>query len=76
MANNWILCTVSKIDMNYINIASRYAVSEERKVSSEQADRMKVDLESMDIRLEEERKRSAELMLQVTHLFSHVTFSH
>lgn len=56
--------------VNYINVASRYAVCEERKVSSEQADRMRVELESMDIRLEEERKRSAELLLQVTLIYS------
>ncbi|XP_062298761.1 centrosomal protein of 55 kDa [Scomber scombrus] len=49
-------------------LSKRYAVGEERKVSSEQADRMKVDLENMDIRLEEERKRSAELLLQVNML--------
>lgn len=59
-----------KMCVNYINVASRHAVCEERKVSSERADRMRVELENMDIRLEEERKRSAELLLQVTHLLS------
>lgn len=43
---------------------------EERKVSSERAERMRVELESMDIRLEEERKRSAELLQQVTLAFT------
>lgn len=52
--------------MYYINAASRHDVSEERKVSFERADRMRAELESMDMRLEEERKRSAELLLQVT----------
>lgn len=36
-------------------------------MSSERADRMRAELESVEIRLEEERKRSAELLLQVTH---------
>ncbi|XP_074518606.1 centrosomal protein of 55 kDa isoform X2 [Halichoeres trimaculatus] len=48
--------------------SSRHEVCEERKVSSERADRMRAELESMDIRLEEERKRSAELLLQVNML--------
>lgn len=55
---------------DYINTASRHAVCEERKVSSERADRMKAELENMEIRLEEERKRSAELLLQVTPSFT------
>lgn len=38
---------------------------EERKASSEWADRMRAELESSDARLEEERKRSAELLQQV-----------
>lgn len=45
----------------------RHVVREERKVSSEQGDRMRVELDSMNVRLEEERKRSSELLLQVTH---------
>nr|XP_019939144.1 PREDICTED: centrosomal protein of 55 kDa-like isoform X2 [Paralichthys olivaceus] len=48
--------------------SNRHAVCEERKVSSELADRMRVELESVDVRLEEERKRSAELLLQVNML--------
>lgn len=56
--------------MAYINTASRHVVSEERKVSSERSDRMRAELESMDVRLEEERKRSAELLLQVTYSLS------
>ncbi|XP_056153682.1 centrosomal protein of 55 kDa [Lampris incognitus] len=47
---------------------NRHAVSEERKASSERADRMRVELDSVDTRLEEERKRSAELLLQVNLL--------
>ena len=46
-------------------MASRHVVSEERKVSFERSDRMRAELESMDVRLEEERKRSAELLQQV-----------
>lgn len=53
--------------MDYFDISSRHEVCEERKVSSE---RMRVELESMDIRLEEERKRSAELLQQVTLAFT------
>uniref|UniRef100_A0A8C9X6Q2 Centrosomal protein 55 like n=1 Tax=Sander lucioperca TaxID=283035 RepID=A0A8C9X6Q2_SANLU len=49
-------------------LASRHAVCEERKASSEWSDRMRMELENMDIRLEEERKRSAELLLQVNML--------
>lgn len=54
------------VSLDYINIPSRHEVCEERKASSERADRMRAELESMDVRLEEERKRSAELLLQVT----------
>eukprot|EP00064_Thunnus_orientalis_P001171 superscaffoldBa00000077_g1173 len=55
----------AKMHLQAEQLSKRYAVCEERKVSSEQADRMRVELESMDIRLEEERKRSAELLLQI-----------
>ncbi|KAM4624555.1 centrosomal protein of 55 kDa [Polymixia lowei] len=48
--------------------SNRHVASEERKVSSERADRMRVDLETTAVRLEEERKRSAELLLQVNLL--------
>ncbi|CAB1434456.1 unnamed protein product [Pleuronectes platessa] len=48
--------------------SNRHAVCEERKVSSERTDRMREELESVDDRLEEERKRSAELLLQVNML--------
>lgn len=40
-------------------------MSEERKASSELAERMRMELESLEVRLEEERKRSADLLLQV-----------
>lgn len=44
---------------------SRHAVGEERKCSAGRTDRMRAELESVDARLEEEKKRSAELLLQV-----------
>ncbi|CAL8281746.1 unnamed protein product [Merluccius merluccius] len=43
-------------------------VSEERMVSSERRGRMREELENMDTRLEEERKRSADLLQQVNLL--------
>ncbi|KAL0984153.1 hypothetical protein UPYG_G00137780 [Umbra pygmaea] len=49
-------------------LSSRQSVSEERKCSSERSARMRSELDSMDARLEEERKRSAELLLQVSLL--------
>ncbi|KAM3859963.1 centrosomal protein of 55 kDa [Diretmus argenteus] len=49
-------------------VNNRHAACEERMVSSERADRMRTELDSMDVRLEEERKRSAELLLQVNLL--------
>ncbi|XP_046888167.1 centrosomal protein of 55 kDa [Hypomesus transpacificus] len=49
-------------------LCNRHTVSEERKCSTERTDRMRVELESMDVRLEEERKRSADLLLQVNLL--------
>nr|CBN81435.1 Centrosomal protein of 55 kDa [Dicentrarchus labrax] len=58
----------AKMQLQAERHSNRHEVCEERKVSSERADRMRVELESMDIRLEEERKRSAELLLQVNML--------
>ncbi|XP_044034907.1 centrosomal protein of 55 kDa isoform X1 [Siniperca chuatsi] len=58
----------TKMQLQAERLSNRHEVCEERKVSSERADRMRVELESMDIRLEEERKRSAELLLQVNML--------
>ncbi|XP_077481741.1 centrosomal protein of 55 kDa [Stigmatopora argus] len=49
-------------------LSSRNTVSEERQASSDRVDRMRAELESADLRLEEERKRSAELLLQVNLL--------
>ncbi|KAJ0015979.1 hypothetical protein NQD34_014269 [Periophthalmus magnuspinnatus] len=49
-------------------LRNRHTVNEERKVSSELTDRMRIELETTDMRLEEERKRSAELLLQVNML--------
>nr|XP_046232203.1 cone cGMP-specific 3',5'-cyclic phosphodiesterase subunit alpha' isoform X1 [Scatophagus argus]XP_046232204.1 cone cGMP-specific 3',5'-cyclic phosphodiesterase subunit alpha' isoform X1 [Scatophagus argus] len=57
-----------KMQLQAERFSNRHVVSEERKASSERADRMRVELESVDIRLEEERKRSAELLLQVNML--------
>lgn len=51
--------------MDGFDVACRHEACEERKVSSERAERMRVELESMDVRLEEEKKRSADLLLQV-----------
>ncbi|RVE59489.1 hypothetical protein OJAV_G00189040 [Oryzias javanicus] len=47
---------------------NRHAAHDERKVSSERADRMKAELDSLNVRLEEERRRSAELLLQLNVL--------
>ncbi|KAG7227908.1 hypothetical protein INR49_013702 [Caranx melampygus] len=58
----------TKMQLQAERLSNRHAASEERKVSSERADRMRVELENMDTRLEEERKRSAELLLQVNML--------
>ncbi|KAJ7987613.1 hypothetical protein DPEC_G00328290 [Dallia pectoralis] len=49
-------------------LSSRQMVSQERKTSTDHAARMRAELESMDTRLEEERKRSAELLVQVNLL--------
>nr|XP_046211142.1 centrosomal protein of 55 kDa isoform X2 [Oncorhynchus gorbuscha] len=49
-------------------LSNRHTVGEERKCSADRADRMRSELDSMDSRLEEERKRSAELLLQVNLL--------
>ncbi|XP_028332081.1 centrosomal protein of 55 kDa [Gouania willdenowi] len=49
-------------------LANRHAVCEERKVSSDLTDRMREDLEKLEVRLDEERKRSAELLSQVNML--------
>lgn len=58
----------AKMQLQAERLSSRHEVCEERKVSSERADRMRAELESMDVRLEEERKRSAELLQQVNML--------
>ncbi|XP_049615264.1 centrosomal protein of 55 kDa [Syngnathus scovelli] len=58
----------ARLQMQTERLSSRSAVSEERQVSSERADRMRAEMESLDLRLEEERKRSAELLLQVNLL--------
>lgn len=46
-------------------LSSRHTVSEERKCLADRADRMRSERDSMDARLEEERMKSAELLLQV-----------
>lgn len=43
----------------------RQELCEERKSSAEQAEKMRMELEAMDIRLEEKKKRSAELLQEV-----------
>ncbi|XP_045065634.1 centrosomal protein of 55 kDa [Coregonus clupeaformis] len=47
------------------HLSSRHRVGEERKCSADRADRMRSELDSMDASLASERKRSAELLLQV-----------
>ncbi|CAL8308879.1 unnamed protein product [Boreogadus saida] len=49
-------------------LGNRQVVSEERLVSSERRGKMREELEDMDTRLEEERKRSADLLAQVNLL--------
>lgn len=44
---------------------ARHELSEERKSSSEREEKMKTELEAMEVRLEEKRKRSAELLQEV-----------
>uniref|UniRef100_A0A674AF05 Centrosomal protein of 55 kDa n=1 Tax=Salmo trutta TaxID=8032 RepID=A0A674AF05_SALTR len=46
-------------------LSSRHTVSEERKCLADRADRMRSERDSMDARLEEERMKSAELLLQI-----------
>ncbi|TDG98018.1 hypothetical protein EPR50_G00213880 [Perca flavescens] len=58
----------AKMQLQAERLGNRHAVCEERKALSERSDRMRMELENMDIRLEEERKRSAELLLQVNML--------
>ncbi|KAM8729935.1 centrosomal protein of 55 kDa [Acanthopagrus schlegelii] len=58
----------AKMQLQAERFSNRHEACEERKVSSERADRMRAELESVEIRLEEERKRSAELLLQVNML--------
>ncbi|XP_030196261.1 centrosomal protein of 55 kDa [Gadus morhua] len=49
-------------------LSNRQVVSEERMVSLERRGKMREELEDMDTRLEEERKRSADLLAQVNLL--------
>uniref|UniRef100_A0A3B5LCD4 Centrosomal protein 55 like n=1 Tax=Xiphophorus couchianus TaxID=32473 RepID=A0A3B5LCD4_9TELE len=49
---------------------SSEVVHEERKVSSERTDRVRADLEKVEKRLDEEKKRSADLLQQVRLLYS------
>lgn len=58
----------AKEELHGEQLRSRHTVNEERKVSHERTDRMRMELDTMDMRLEEERKRSAELLLQVNML--------
>ncbi|KAI1886870.1 hypothetical protein AGOR_G00200240 [Albula goreensis] len=47
---------------------NRQSVEEERRAATERSDRLRVELDNVDARLAEERKRSADLLLQVNHL--------
>ncbi|XP_051925382.1 centrosomal protein of 55 kDa [Hippocampus zosterae] len=58
----------ARLRMQTERLGSRRAVSEEQRLSSERADRMKADLESLQLRLEDEKERSAQLLLQVNLL--------
>ncbi|KAM4524700.1 centrosomal protein of 55 kDa isoform 2-T3 [Odontesthes bonariensis] len=57
----------AKMQLQAEQLGNRRAVHEERKVS-ERTDRLRAELETVDTRLEEERKRSADLLLQVNML--------
>ncbi|KAF7705137.1 centrosomal protein of 55 kDa [Silurus meridionalis] len=48
--------------------SSRQTVAEERKLNMERVARLQCELDAADVRLEEERKRAAELLLQVNLL--------
>lgn len=43
----------------------RQELCEERKLSSERAEKMRMELEAMGLRLEEKKRRSAELLQEV-----------
>ncbi|XP_034715739.1 cone cGMP-specific 3',5'-cyclic phosphodiesterase subunit alpha' isoform X2 [Etheostoma cragini] len=58
----------AKMQLQAERLGNRHAACEERTASSERSDRMRMELENMDMRLEEERKRSADLLLQVNML--------
>ncbi|MED6285968.1 hypothetical protein CHARACLAT_001007 [Characodon lateralis] len=58
----------AKIQLQAERLGNRHAAHEERKVSSERTDRMRADLEKVEERLDEEKKRSAELLQQVNML--------
>nr|XP_040031685.1 centrosomal protein of 55 kDa isoform X1 [Gasterosteus aculeatus aculeatus] len=57
-----------KVQLQAERHGNRQSACEERKAASERSDRMRLELENMDVRLDEERKRSAELLLQVNML--------
>lgn len=46
----------------------RHELCEERKSSSEREEKMRMELEAMDVRLDEKKKRSAELLQEVPPL--------
>ncbi|XP_015230733.1 PREDICTED: centrosomal protein of 55 kDa [Cyprinodon variegatus] len=58
----------TKIQLQAERLGNRHVAHEERKVSSERTDRMRADLERVEKRLDEEKKRSAELLQQVNML--------
>ncbi|XP_016536737.1 centrosomal protein of 55 kDa isoform X2 [Poecilia formosa] len=58
----------AKIQLQAERLGNRQVAHEERKVSSERTDRVRADLEKVEKRLDEEKKRSAELLQQVNML--------
>ncbi|XP_054878581.1 centrosomal protein of 55 kDa [Poeciliopsis prolifica] len=58
----------AKIQLQAERLGNRQVAHEERKVSSERTDRVRADLEKVEKRLDEEKKRSADLLQQVNML--------
>lgn len=55
--------------------SSRQTLAEERKLNTERVARLQCEIEAADVRLEEERKRAAELLLQVCWTEQHGQYS-
>ncbi|XP_028254263.1 centrosomal protein of 55 kDa-like [Parambassis ranga] len=58
----------AKMQLQAERLGNRYKIKKKNKKKTNNVSRHAAELESMDIRLEEERKRSAELLLQVNML--------